>query len=147
MDTLKNRIEDFFDDYARRFNAALVENKVDPTEAANSFANCFVEASPLGITCAANDENFLKSIPKGYAFYKSIGTLSMTINSKEITLIDDYHSMVKIHWLSEYEKKDKRRVAIDFNVFYLVQHFHKDIKIFAYITGDEQKVLREYDLI
>lgn len=147
MDALENRIEQFFDDYAKRFNDALIDKAVNVEEAATAFAAYFIEASPVGIMTEKNDAAFQETIPKGYDFYKSIGTLSMTINSTEITPMDDHHSMVKVHWLSEYEKKDKRRVAIDFNVFYFIQHFADSIKIFGYVTGDEHKVLKEYDLI
>jgi hypothetical protein len=37
-------------------------------------------------------------------------------------------------------------VVIDFDTFYFVQRI-KNLKIFAYITGDEQKVLKEHGLV
>jgi hypothetical protein len=54
--------------------------------------------------------------------------------------------MIKIHWLSEYLKKDNSHLSIDFDVFYFVQYVNGAIKIFSYITGDEQKILKENGL-
>lgn len=147
METLPEAVENFFDAYAKRFNSSLHGADVDVEGTVDSFANCFVEASPVGITCGKNDNEFRNNIPKGYDFYRNIGTRSMTISKKEITILNDLHAMVKIHWDSEYQKKDGNKVLIDFDVFYFVQRTEKGIKIFAYITGDEQKVLKEHGLI
>ena len=105
MDNRKTELEIFFNHYADRFNQCLKEGVVDAEETAASFADCFVEASPIGITCGKNDENFRKMIPQGYEFYKSIGITSMDINAKEITLLDEYHAMVKVKWTSRFTKK------------------------------------------
>lgn len=146
MISVRARIEEFFNTYAQRINEALQGKERDTDEVAGAFANYFVEASPVGVTGSKNDEAFRKMIPKGYEFYRSIGTQLMTITSKDIRFIDDCHSMVTVHWNSVYRKKDNTTETIDFDVHYLVQT-KNDIKIFAYITGDEQKVLKEHGLI
>jgi hypothetical protein len=43
--------------------------------------------------------------------------------------------------------KDKREGAIDFEVIYLLQLRDERIKIFAYITGDEQKAFKDAGLL
>jgi hypothetical protein len=146
MKNFRKKAEQFFEDYAALFQEALSGKEADVEGTANSFANCFIAASPSGIRCSANNEEFRQAIPKGYEFYKSIGTKSMKIGSKEITLLDDKHAMIKIHWLSEYLKKDNSLLSIDFDVFYFVQYVNGAIKIFSYITGDEQKILKENGL-
>lgn len=147
MHLTKDKIDTFFDTYARRFNDALTGETYDVEGTASAFAECFVEASPLGVNCGKNDEEFRESIPKGFAYYKSIGTRGMNIVSKEVIPIDDYHAMVKVHWMATYLKKNREEVNIGFDVFYLLQGLGEQIRIFAYITGDEQKVMQEYGLI
>jgi hypothetical protein len=147
MENREKKIDDFFAAYEKRFNDFLSGKLPDIDGTANSFAECFVEASPGGVNCGKNNEDFKLAIPKGYEFYKSIGTQSMDIMSKEITLLDDYHAMVKINWRALYIKKNNDKEVIEFSVFYFVQMKDEQIKIFSYITGDEQKVLKERGLI
>jgi hypothetical protein len=139
-------IKAFFTAYESRFNASLA-GKIDLEGTTQSFANCFVEASPAGIICGNNDEQFRESIPKGIEFYKSIGTTEMKILAMDITVLDDLHAMAEVYWEAIYNTKDGREDVIEFTVIYLVQGVNDQIKIFAYITGDEQKVLRENGLI
>jgi len=144
---IEKKIDAFFDAYAKRFNDALGGKEPNITETVNAFAEHFIEASPLGVICGENDKTFREAIPKGNEFYKSIGTESMNIESKEITTLDDFHFMVKVRWNSIYNKKDGARITIDFDVFYFLQHRDDQLKVFAYITGDEQKLLKERGLI
>jgi hypothetical protein len=71
----------------------------------------------------------------------------MHIRSKEITTLDHLHSMVKVGWQYTAKKKDATQVVIDFDVYYFLSHVGGEPKIFAYITGDEQKLLKEHGLI
>jgi hypothetical protein len=146
--TVDQQIQEFFDAYAGRFNKALGDNFQDDIEGTTSaFADCFIEASPVGISCGKNDENFRAQIPKGNAYYRSIGTQSMNVKSIDVTPLDDYHAQAKVYWQSRYQKKDGSNVTIDFEVIYMLQILNGPPKIFAYITGDEQKVLQEHGLI
>lgn len=141
-------LEKFFRDYETRTNNALKdEPEVNADETASAFANCFVEASPVGIVCGENDDKFLEAIPAGYENYRSIGTKSMNITAMEFTEIDELHAMAKVHWDSRYEKNDGEKVQIEFDVTYFVQIKNGEPKIFAYITGDEQKALADHGLV
>lgn len=139
-------IEAFFNAYAARFNAALGGKDPDIEATTAAFASCFVEASPAGIVCGQNDGQFRKAIPEGYAFYRKIGTRSMDIDALDVTVLDDLHALVKVHWKATYDKAGES-LEIKFDVFYLLQEKAGQLKIFAYITGDEQAVLREHGLI
>lgn len=140
------RITNFFEAYAQRFQDAIAgETDVDGT--VNAFADYFIEASPLGVNGGKNDENFRKMIPQGTDFYKKIGTKSMKIVDTNITPLDELHYMVKVHWASYYTKKDGEELTIEFDVIYFLQDIKEELKVFAYITGDEQAVLRENGLI
>lgn len=147
MDKRKSGLDDFFSRYAENFNAALETGITNADATADYFAACFIEASPLGVNCGKNDAQFKTAIPQGYAFYKKIGITSMEIISKEITILDDFHSMIKINWRSYFTRKNNLKADIGFDVIYFVQNKENEHKIFAYITGDEQKALRENGLI
>lgn len=97
--------------------------------------------------CGQNDESFKKIIPKGYEIYKSIGTKSMKIRSKQSTQLNELHYMTRVEWRTLYEKKDGNEETVDFEVIYFTRHVNDNIKIFAYITGDEQKLMKEHGLI
>ena len=146
METINRKLEDFFDAYEKRFNDAITTGIIDIDGTANAFADCSVESSPKGVICGKNDKEFKSNTKKGYAFYKSVGTQSMKILRKEITHLNDLHALVKIYWKTEIIKKDKSAISIEFNVFYIVQMLNEQIKIFAYITEDEEKAFRDNEL-
>ena len=147
MDKIQNQISNFFDQYEKRFNDALHGAAPDIKAVTESFADWFIESSPVGVICGKNDEHFQTAIPQGYAHYRNIGITSMTIASKEINLLDSYHAMAKINWISNFVKKDNSKGTIEFQVIYFVRTKDEKYKIFGYITGDEQKALQEKGLI
>lgn len=148
MPTTNNILEKFFRNYETRTNAALKdEAEVNADKTAAAFANCFVEASPVGIVCGENDDKFREAIPAGYENYRNIGTKSMNITAMEFTEIDELHAMAKIHWDSHYEKAAGEKVQIEFDVTYFVQIKDDEPKIFAYVTGDEQQALQDHGLV
>jgi hypothetical protein len=147
MPDIMQAVERFFGEYEARFQRAL-EGEDDAEGTAYSFAACFVEANPQGVICGHNDDEFRAAIPQGNAFYRSIGTKSMRIGGLKITPIDERHAMVRVHWESRYEKLGRAPVAIDFDVVYLLQAGPDGRpRIFAYVVGDEQAVLREHGLL
>jgi hypothetical protein len=146
MQTVVNELRLFFSRYEKLFMQSLKETP-DVESVAGVFADYFVEASPVGVIGGKNDASFRERIPKGYEFYKSIGTTSMQITALESTALNELHYMTRVQWRAGYHKKDGSRENIDFEVIYFTQHIKSEIKIFAYITGDEQKVLRERGLI
>ena len=148
MGNISQKLEKFFAEYEVRMNKALAEKpEVDVEATAGSFTDCFIEASPLGVMCGKNDEQFRAQIPKGLEFYRSIGTKSMKIASLAVTPLDDYYAMAKVHWQAFYVKKDGSNLTLEFDVIYLVQTIGSKSKIFGYITGDEQKAYKEKGLI
>lgn len=137
----------FFEAYAARFNEAL-KGHDDVAETAAAFADYFVSANPSGVAGVENDEAFRQQIPAGNDFYRNIGTTSMEIRSMDITWLDSLHAMVKVFWRSAYKRKrDGAREVIDFEGIYLLQVRDGQPRIFGYITGDEQEVLRAHGII
>lgn len=145
----KETIEQFFDSYAERINDAVGDSPVvDVNAVAHQFAEIFVEASPSGVTGDRNDDSFRARIPRMYEFYRERGMKSRKITKRKITQLDDEHWMVKISWQTEYLTRTEERDEIEFDITYFVQlREGHDPKIFAYITGEERRILRERGLI
>lgn len=142
----KEGIEDFFNRYASITNNALFGDGYDVNSIKDSFSDFVVGANPLGVAGGKNDDQFVNTIRQGVEFYKKIGIVSMNIMSKEILVIDEFHASVKVSWSSFYQKDDASG-EIPFEVIYLVQCRDGLIKIFAYVTGDEQAAFKAYNLL
>lgn len=148
-------LEQFFTEYEARMNRALEDPpEVDVEATAAAFAHCFVEASPVGVLCGKNDELFREAIPKGLAFYRSIGTRRMHVRRLDTTPIDELHAMARVSWRATFVKEEGGpEKTVDFQVVYFLQKLggtrglEGPPLIFAYITGDEEKALREHGLI
>jgi hypothetical protein len=145
MSKRKKNIEEFFSAYEAHFNKALSNEHVTSEEMAQFFEDCFIESSPQGVICGKNDNQFIEKIQSGFEFYKGIGSKSMTIVSKDVTLLDDLHALAKIYWRYSY-MKEEREGTIDFTNYYFVTT-RDQVKIFGYIAGDEQKALADKGLV
>lgn len=146
MDERTAAIEDFFASYAGEFAQAL-EGHADAEATARHFTDCFIEASVHGVSCGRNDEVFRQQIPRGYDFYRSIGMKSMLVRDIQVSPLDGAHSIARVRWDSTYGKPDGTEESIDFEVIYFLQMTSGEPKIFGYITGDEQAIMRERGLI
>jgi len=147
MNNRKQQIEDFFNQYSATFNNAIRVASPDIEQTAGLYSDHFIGANPLGIQCGKNDKELRDFLLKGYAFYKEIGIISMDIVSKEITILDEFHTMTKVRWKSNFIKKDNSKGSIEFENIYFTQTKEDQHKVFAWITGDEQAVLKESGLI
>jgi hypothetical protein len=141
-------LHDFFHANANRFTNAINGETPDIDGTVKSFSECFIAATPLGVTCGNNNEDFKTAMSQGYTFYKTIGVTSMEIVFLETTILDGFHEMTKIRWNCGYsKKKNNSKGNIEFENFYFTQTRENEPKIFAYITGDEQAALKEHGLI
>lgn len=145
MSKRKKNIEEFFSAYESLFNKSLTSEDFSTDEVAEFFEDCFIESRPEGVACGKNDDQFAEKIKSNFDFYRGIGSSSMNIVSKDVTLIDDLHALVKVYWRYTYVK-DEREGTIDFTNYYFVAT-RDQIKIFGYIVGDEQKALAEKGLL
>lgn len=141
-------IREFFDAYARRFEASLgAVGEVDVDAVVSSFAPYFVESSPVGVHGGKNGLLFRWMVPRGFARYRKLGTQQMRVSSLQVTELDVMHAMATVGWHSEYVRKNGSRASIDFSVIYLLRVGEDGPQIFAYISGDEQRALREHGLL
>jgi hypothetical protein len=142
-------IRQFFEAYQGRMNAALQKKPaVDVAAATAAFARYFVGSSPRGVYGAKNGWLFRFMIPRGYARYRRLGTQRMEIRGLSIVPLDDYHALARTHWWSSYRRKSGEPVEIEFdNIYVLRIAAGQEPQIFAYITGDEQQVLKDHGLV
>ena len=136
-----------FERYERLFNQSLCGDNVDMDEVASLYASEFIGAASAGVMTGRNDDKFKQVIAQGYAHYRGIGTKEMRIRDVRLTQIDDHHCLAHIAWTATYARKDLPETAIDFDVHYLVQVLDGDAKVFGWVSGDEQELLRKHGII
>lgn len=147
MNNKEQQLDDFFNHYCEVFNKAIKKDIPEIEQTAELFSTCFIAANPSGVNCGQNNETFRDAMQKGYVFYRDIGITSMDIVSKKITVLDNFHTMVKVHWKSNFHKRDGVKGSIEFENIYFIQTRDGQHKVFAYITGDEQTALKKAELI
>ncbi len=67
------------------------------------FADQFIFADPNG-TRVIEKQKFLPALPKRQEFFKSLGHQSTKVLSLDETPIDDQYTMVKAHFLMQFQK-------------------------------------------
>jgi len=143
---LETSIKTLFERYERFFMQALAGD-MDQEEAASLYASEFIAATPAGIMTGKNDGHFRATMAQGYDYYRSIGTKEMRIRNVRTSPIDERHCVAHVAWTAVYARQGEPDVVIDFDVHYLVQDLHGEPKIFGWISGDEQAVLKEHGII
>jgi hypothetical protein len=142
---MEEAVRELFARYEQAFDRAL-RGAIDMDEVAALYATAFIGASPAGVLTSANDDQFRKVMAEGYAHYRAVGTKAMRIRELRILPIDAHHCIAHVDWTGAYARKDRPDVEIDFAVHYLVQKLAGDAKVFGWITGDEQALLRAHGI-
>ena len=139
-------VERFFGRYERFFTQSLA-GEVDGGEMAALYAPAFIAASPLGVMAGRNDGTFHRALSDGYAQYRAIGTIGMRVRGVTLSPIDRLHAVAHVDWTATYGKPGQPPVDIDFTVHYLMQEWEGHPRIFGWISGDEQALLRQHGII
>ncbi len=139
-------VRTLFERYERLFNQSL-GGDVDLDEVASLYASEFIGAAPAGVRTGKNDEQFKRVMAEGYAHYRAIGTKEMRIRAVRLSPIDEHHCVAHVAWTATYARKDQPDVAIDFDVHYLVQKLDGEPKVFGWVAGDEDALLRKHGII
>lgn len=149
MTGLKDQALEFFKIYSERSNQALQSPTRDVAdELGDAFARFFVEAGPKGVVGGANDDYFRRAIPRGFRRYRKIGGKRFEISQVEVTELDDVNVMARVHWDFAYERpKDGGTGTIRFQNLYFLNFAEGSPKLFACIAPDEEKAMKEHDLI
>jgi hypothetical protein len=54
--------------------------------------------------------------------------------------------VAQVDWTATYARDDRPDVEIAFTVHYLVQKLGEDAKVFGWVTGDEQALLKAHGI-
>lgn len=138
-------VRQLFERYARLFNQALAGD-VDMAEVASLYAAEFIGAGPGGVRAGKNDAEFRQAMAEGYARYRAIGTKAMRIRQVRIFPLDDRHCLAQVAWAASYARNDQPDVTIEFEVQYFVQTLNETPRVFGWVVGDEQALLRAHGL-
>ncbi len=145
-ETVKDGVRKLFERYENFFRRSL-DGDVDMNEVAALYAPKFIAASPAGVMTGKNDDQFRRAMERGYAHYRSIGTKDMRIRDVRLSPIDDHHCVAHVAWRATHTRKDQRDVTIDFDVHYFVQKLDGEPKVFGWVSGDEQALLKEHGIV
>jgi hypothetical protein len=139
-------VRKFFERYESFFNRSL-GGDMDMDEVAALYASEFIAASPAGVTTGRNDDQLKQVMAQGYARYRAIGTKDMRLRHVRLSPIDDHHCVAHVAWTATYARKDQPDEAIDFDVHYFVQKLDGEPKVFGWVSGDEQALLKKHGII
>lgn len=142
----KDTLEKFFERYERFFMQSL-NGEINGQEMSELYAPEFIAASPLGVMAGKNDDTFQQALSGGYEHYRKIGTKGMRVRKIRMQPIDEIHCVADVAWTASYERPDKQWVDIEFDVYYLMQELNGQLRIFGWISGNEQTLLRQYGII
>lgn len=142
---METTVRELFERYESFFRRSL-EGPMDMDEAASVYASDFIAASPAGVMSGKNNEQFRQAMVQGYAHYRAIGTKEMRIRHVRLSPIDDCHCVAHVAWTATYARKDRTDTKIDFDVHYLVQILDGNAKVFGWVSGDEQALLKQHGI-
>lgn len=143
---METSVKKLFERYERAFNQSL-GGAIDMDEIASLYAAEFIGAAPAGVRAGKNDDQFRQAMAEGYAHYRAIGTKEMQVRNVRLSPIDAHHCVAHVAWTATYARRDQPDVAIDFDVHYFVQKLNGDARVFGWVSGDEQALLRKHGII
>ncbi len=143
---METGVRKLFERYERFFKQSL-GGDIDEDEVAALYASDFIAASPAGVMTGKNDDHFKHVMAQGYAHYRAIGTKDMRIRNIRVSPIDELHCVAHVAWTATYARKDQPDLAIDFDVHYFVQTLDGKPKVFGWVSGDEQALLRKHGIV
>jgi hypothetical protein len=139
-------VRKLFERYEHFFKQSLAGD-VNKDEIEALYASEFIAASPAGVITGKNDNKLKQIMAQGYEHYRAIGTKEMRIRNIHLSSIDERHCVAHVTWTATYTRKDQPDVAIDFDVHYLVQILGSEAKVFGWVSGDEQSLLKKHGII
>ena len=143
---METGVKKFFERYEQVFRRAL-RGDIDMNEAALLYASEFIAATPAGVRAGKNDEQLKQVMAKGYERYRAMGMKDMRLRGLRISTIDQHHCVAHAAWTATYAREDQQDTAIDFEVHYFVQQLNSEPKVFGWVAGDEQAVLKKHGII
>src|SRR5262245_42253231 len=143
---METGVRNFFERYESLFNRSL-HGDADMGEVAALYASDFIAASPAGVMAGKNDDQLKGVMAKGYERYRAMGTKAMLLRDVRVSPLDNLHCVAHVAWTATYARKDQPDVAIDFDIHYFVQMLGGEPKVFGWVSGDEQTLLKKHCII
>lgn len=143
---MEANVRTLFARYERVSNQSL-GGEMDMDQVASLYADAFIAASPAEVMTGKNDDQLRQVMAQGYARYRAIGTQEMRIRNLRLSPMDEHHCVAHVAWTARYARRDQPEVTIDFDVHYLVQMLDGEPKVFGWVAGDEQALLRQHGVI
>jgi hypothetical protein len=143
---METAVRKLFERYESSFRRSLAGD-LDMDEVASLYASDFVAASPAGVMTGKNDDQLKQVMAQGYAHYRAIGTKEMWIRHVRLSPIDEHHCVAHVSWTADYARADQPDTSIDFDVHYLVQKLDSEAKVFGWVSGDEQALLKQHGIV
>lgn len=135
----------YFESYVAAYNRAL-RGDFQPQRIRAFFSDKFLAATDSGLKFRRNNWYFSWKLKRLYAFYRGIGIQRMSVKSVHVIPIDPKHDMVKVFYEADCENNE-RKFRINFDVTYLLEKCGVQPQIFAYISQDEMKTLKDAGLV
>ncbi|MFT3690061.1 nuclear transport factor 2 family protein [Paenirhodobacter sp.] len=143
---MENKVRALFQRYEGFFNRAL-HGDVDLEELASLYSAEFVGAGPAGVRTGKNDDQFRGAMAQGYDHYRAVGTKEMRIRNIRLSAIDELHCVAHVAWVGTYIRKERPDATIAFDVHYLVQMLNGEPRVFGWVSGDEQALLKRHGIV
>lgn len=143
---METEVRKLFERYEDFFNRSLAGD-ASMEEVSSLYAAEFIAASPAGVMAGKNDDQFRQAMTQGHAHYRAIGTKGMRVRGVRISPVDEHHCVAHVAWTAIYARDGRADVAIDFDVHYFVQKLAGEPKVFGWVSGDEQALLREHGVV
>ena len=143
---MESDVKELFERYESVFNQSL-GGDMDLDSVAALYASEFIAASPAGVMAGKNDDRLKQVMAQGYARYRAMGTKEMRIRNVRLSPLDDRHCVAHVAWTATYARANRPDVAIDFDVHYFVQKLDGAPKVFGWVSGDEEALLRQHGIL
>lgn len=143
---METDVRAFFERYETVFNRSL-GGDADMDAVAALYASEFIAASPAGVMAGKNDDQLKQAMAQGYARYREIGTKEMRLRDVRVSPLDDRHCVAHVAWTATYARTNQPDVTIDFDVHYFIQMLGGEPKVFGWVSGDEEALLRQHGIV
>ena len=138
-------VRKLFERYEHLFRQGLA-GKADMGEVASLYASDVIAASPSGVMSGKNDDELKRMMAKAYERYRAIGTKDMMLRHVHLSSIDESHCVAHVAWRATCVRGSQPDTIIDFDVHYLVQVLDGEAKVFGWVSGDEQALLKQHGI-
>ena len=143
---MEEQTKTFFGLYERFFNDALA-GQANLDRLSSFYSEEFIAAGPNVVKSGKNDDQFKKVMEQGYQRYRAIGTKAMQVRHVGCHDIDGGHWVARVAWTASYLSAHGNLTVVDFEVHYLMEMRSGEPKIFGWIAGDEEALLRANGII